>query len=78
MQITRYYFKIVPRVSKKSEKIEKGPILYFCNHRSWADFFLDSALVGGASYLSRLLVACACPMPALIGYLSAVYLLVIY
>lgn len=73
MKISKYYFKIIPRVSKKSETIEKGPIIYFCNHRSWADFFLDSALVGGASYLARYAVIVAVPMPSLIGFLSAVY-----
>lgn len=55
-----------------SKPVISGPVIYFCNHRSWADFFLDSALLGGCSYLARYMVACAVPFPSLIGWLTAV------
>ena len=44
--------------------------MVLCNHRSWADFFVDSALTGGGTYLSRLLVCVGVPGPSLFGWVT--------
>ena len=31
----------------------QGPVMFLCNHRSWGDFLLDSALLGAPSFVSR-------------------------
>ncbi|CAE7227121.1 unnamed protein product, partial [Symbiodinium pilosum] len=46
-----------------------GPVVFLCNHRSWGDFLLDSALLGAPSFVSRWLVALGIPMTSAWGYL---------
>jgi|TARA_B110000208_G_C11512714_1_gene337632 hypothetical protein len=45
-------------------------MIVLCNHRSWADFMVDSALTGGGTYLSRMLVAVGVPGPAFFGWVT--------
>lgn len=52
-----------------SPKLEDG-CLYLCNHRSWADFFIDQTLCGGAAYLSRKMVMLGTPMSSFWAWLS--------
>jgi len=40
------------------------------NHRSWADFVIDSVLTNGGSYLARWAVVLGIPMSCLYGWLS--------
>lgn len=44
--------------------------VFLCNHRCWADFFVDQALCGGAAYLSRLLVIVGVPTSSLYAWLG--------
>lgn len=49
--------KVLRYGSTKLYKTDKKPVAYLCNHRSWADFFIDIYLTqGNASLLSRWLV----------------------
>mmetsp|Transcript_140080 Transcript_140080/g.446983 ORF Transcript_140080/g.446983 Transcript_140080/m.446983 type:complete len:333 (-) Transcript_140080:71-1069(-) len=48
----------------------KGAVVYLCNHRSWGDFWIDEAILGGTSFVSRLAVAPAIPFTALWGYVQ--------
>jgi len=43
--------------------------MFFSNHRSWADFFMDGYITGGSSYLSRYGVIVGVPGPCYCGYL---------
>mmetsp|Transcript_70763 Transcript_70763/g.166020 ORF Transcript_70763/g.166020 Transcript_70763/m.166020 type:complete len:320 (+) Transcript_70763:60-1019(+) len=45
-----------------------NPIVYLSNHRSWGDFWVDAALLGGPSFIARTLVAAAIPCSALWGH----------
>jgi len=45
-------------------------VIYLCNHRSWADFFCDQVITGGASYLSRYMVILATPVSSLYAFMS--------
>lgn len=45
------------------------PVMFLCNHRSWGDFFVDSALLGGTSFMARWAVAGAIPCSAAWGWL---------
>ncbi|KAK8791813.1 hypothetical protein WA158_005190 [Blastocystis sp. Blastoise] len=55
---------------KGAPEIAKGKVMFLCNHRSWADFFVDSVAVGGASYLSRLMVIVGVPGPAFVAWMN--------
>lgn len=54
--------------------------MYFVNHRSWADFFVDglvsclplttSDMIPNTSYLSRMAVIFAFPFPCICGYIN--------
>ena len=41
------------------------PCLVLCNHRCWADFFVDGFITGGAFYLSR--ASTTSPAPNSVG-----------
>ena len=41
---------------KDSHPIRKEKCIYLFNHRSWADFWIDYDIVGGACYISRKLL----------------------
>jgi 1-acyl-sn-glycerol-3-phosphate acyltransferase len=45
-------------------------VVYLCNHRSWADFFCDQVITGGASYLARLMVWIGTPVSSLYAWMS--------
>ncbi|CAE8609624.1 unnamed protein product [Polarella glacialis] len=45
------------------------PVIFLANHRSWGDFWVDAALLGGPSFISRMLVAVSIPCSAGWGYL---------
>ena len=45
-------------------------MVYLCNHRSWADFFIDQVVTGGSSYLARLMVWIGTPVSSLYAWLS--------
>ena len=45
-------------------------VIYLCNHRSWADFFCDQVITGGASYLSRYMVIVGTPVSSLYAFMS--------
>lgn len=45
------------------------PVLFLCNHRSWGDFWVDAALLGGTSFVSRWAVLVAIPMSGAWGWL---------
>ncbi|KCV69170.1 hypothetical protein H696_04584 [Fonticula alba] len=49
---------------------KKKPCFYLCNHRSWADFTLDSLLTAGGTYISRYGVILGVPTPILYSYLA--------
>ena len=63
--------RIKPHVTKNSKKLNSGKTMYFANHRSWADFFVDGlaheqfiiarTLCGGASYVARYMVCVGVP-----------------
>ena len=56
---------------KTKHSIEVVPgIIHLCNHRSWADFFVDQAICGGDAYLSRMMVWLGTPVSSLWGWLS--------
>lgn len=55
--------------TKESDEVAPG-IIHLCNHRSWADFFVDQAICGGDAYLSRMMVWVGTPVSALWGWLS--------
>ena len=40
------YLGVKIKVTPNSSKLQKGQVMFLCNHRSWADFFTDT-------YLSR-------------------------
>jgi 1-acyl-sn-glycerol-3-phosphate acyltransferase len=46
-------------------------VIYLCNHRSWADFFMDQAICGGASYLARYMVVIGTPVSSLFAWMSS-------
>lgn len=52
-----------------SKPVRNGHTMFFMNHTSVADSFLDCFLTGGSSYLSRLLIIFLCPGPSFCGYL---------
>eukprot|EP00199_Chlamydomonas_sp_CCMP681_P002788 CAMPEP_0119108824 /NCGR_PEP_ID=MMETSP1180-20130426/15677_1 /TAXON_ID=3052 ORGANISM="Chlamydomonas cf sp, Strain CCMP681" /NCGR_SAMPLE_ID=MMETSP1180 /ASSEMBLY_ACC=CAM_ASM_000741 /LENGTH=309 /DNA_ID=CAMNT_0007094481 /DNA_START=65 /DNA_END=994 /DNA_ORIENTATION=- len=55
----------------KNSLYKAGPVLFLCNHRSWADFFVDTYLTEGtASLMSRWLVFWVFPF-----FISAVIVL---
>lgn len=45
-------------------------VIFLCNHVSWADFFIDQALTGGGSYLSRMMVWVGTPVSSFYAWLS--------
>lgn len=50
---------------------QESKIVYLCNHRTWADFFIDRVLTGlHGVYLSRWLVLAGFPIAAGLGYLG--------
>lgn len=62
------FFGIKLRQHQKfAHGIDPRTRLIAANHRSFADFFIDSALAGYASHLSRWLVAAVLPLAALTG-----------
>lgn len=44
--------------------------MILCNHRSFADFFLDSLFIGDVTHLSRMMVMFALPFSALYGIVT--------
>mmetsp|Transcript_52436 Transcript_52436/g.111739 ORF Transcript_52436/g.111739 Transcript_52436/m.111739 type:complete len:342 (+) Transcript_52436:190-1215(+) len=46
------------------------PVVFLCNHRSWGDFWIDAAILGGTSFVSRWAVAPAIPITAVWGWLQ--------
>ncbi len=54
--------------TSKSHTLDLGA-LFLCNHRSWADFFIDQFISGGATYLSRYMVIFACPFSSLYAWM---------
>lgn len=63
-------FKPKISVVKQSQPIRPGKTMFFANHRSWTDFFLDGYITGGSSYLSRYGVIVGVPGPCFCGYLN--------
>ena len=55
------YLGVNIKVTPNSSKIQKGQVMFLCNHRSWADFFTDTCLCGGPSYISRYAVIFGVP-----------------
>jgi 1-acyl-sn-glycerol-3-phosphate acyltransferase len=55
---------------KKNSPSDVRRVIYLCNHRSWADFFVDQAICGGASYLARLMVWVGTPVSSLYAWMS--------
>eukprot|EP00931_Biecheleriopsis_adriatica_P040404 TRINITY_DN23160_c1_g1_i1.p1 TRINITY_DN23160_c1_g1~~TRINITY_DN23160_c1_g1_i1.p1 ORF type:complete len:322 (-),score=33.13 TRINITY_DN23160_c1_g1_i1:222-1187(-) len=47
-----------------------APVIFLPNHRSWGDFWVDAALLGGPSFLARWLVAAAVPCTAAFGHFA--------
>ena len=60
-ELTREFCKITGVeliLSGRSKKpSSERKTMYLCNHRSWADFVIDSVLTSGSTYLARYLVA---------------------
>ena len=52
-----------------SKPVRDGHTMFFMNHTSFADFFVDCFITGGSSYLSRLAIIFLCPGPSFCGYL---------
>lgn len=48
----------------------KQPVVFLCNHRSWGDFWVDVAILGGPSTVSRWMVALGIPLSAAWGFLA--------
>lgn len=57
-------------LDNKAPVLDKRVKMIFCNHRSFADFFIDSLVIGRISHLSRLAVAFVLPISALYGVLT--------
>lgn len=66
------FFKIKLLRHKDSlSHIDQSTKLIAANHRSFADFFIDSSIVGGyVTHLSRWMVAAVLPMSALYGFFT--------
>ncbi|KAK8806050.1 hypothetical protein WA171_007136 [Blastocystis sp. BT1] len=64
------YLRIKPHVTKKSSKLLPGKTMYLSNHRSWADFFVDGTLCGGASYIARMMVCLGVPGMAFTAWIN--------
>ncbi|KAH9256327.1 hypothetical protein BASA81_005548 [Batrachochytrium salamandrivorans] len=58
--------------SKHSQDLYQGDkkVVFLCNHRSWADFFVDQVTCGGASYLARYMVWLGTPVSSLYGWMT--------
>lgn len=56
-------------VVKGSKPVRMGKTMYFMNHRSYADYFVDCFITGGSSYLSKLSTIFSFPGPSYCGYL---------
>jgi len=54
---------------KSLPQVGEERCVFLCNHRSFADFLIDTYITRGAFYLSRLLVILAIPVAALLGWL---------
>jgi 1-acyl-sn-glycerol-3-phosphate acyltransferase len=50
-----------------SHNIIKKKCIYLCNHRSWADFWTDFDIVGGACFISRNIMKKILPITALVA-----------
>jgi len=51
------------RCRESADVCRERDVMYLCNHRAWADFFVDVyATEGRAFTMSRMLVACAFPL----------------
>jgi len=51
------YFGVKVKKQGNQPLYKKGPVLYLCNHRSWADFFTDVYLTeGNSALMSRWMV----------------------
>lgn len=57
-------------IDKQSENVDPRARYILCNHRSYADFFIDSLAIGHCSHLSRFAVIFALPCSALYGFLT--------
>ena len=55
---------------KQCPELNSSAQMILCNHRSFADFFLDSLFIGDVTHLSRMMVIFALPMSALYGILT--------
>lgn len=53
-----------------SQELACGRVMYLANHRSWADFMVDSVLTNGGSYLARYGVFFGVPMSCFYGWVS--------
>lgn len=67
--LSRYEVKF--RVLTDNEPLSKDPLMVLSNHRSWTDFFMDTVLTGGGSYLSRMMVVFGVPCSAFWAWLLA-------
>ena len=72
--LSKYFFDIEFYENKKKTEEQDSnqvPKIFLCNHRSFADFFVDNYVVGGAMYISRMMVIVAIPFPSLLAYMTS-------
>lgn len=65
-----YLLRPIFKISPNSQPVNSGYTMFICNHRSWSDFTIDSALLGGPAYLSRMMVIVAVPFSGLVSWTS--------
>jgi 1-acyl-sn-glycerol-3-phosphate acyltransferase len=63
-----YRVKNSPQLGE--QKPPETKIIYLCNHRSWADFFCDQVITGGAAFLARMMVWVGTPVSSLYAWMS--------
>ena len=62
------FFKIRFRIHPESEPLyRQSQCVYVCNHRSFADFFIDGYLTDNSAYIGRWMAAIAAPLSAIVG-----------
>lgn len=76
--ITNYLtqlFEAKHMITRTSHLVNSKPTMFLVNHRSWSDFAIDSAILGGPSFLSRYAVILGVPFPVLVSWMcTAIWL----
>lgn len=61
-------FRAHPKTQSLYRPKNGGHTVYLCNHRSFADFFIDGYLTCDAAYIGRMMAIVACPFAGIVGW----------